>query len=77
MGFLRRRVCHYDAAAAGHSTLVGIMNDGRNLYGRHETTGVGPIDLDACGGHTGRAVASLHSRVSDSLRKACPLSSGA
>ena len=33
-------VCHYDPQAAGHSTLVGIMLDGRNLYGRHETTGV-------------------------------------
>ena len=37
----------------GHSGVVGVMLDGRPLYGRHETTGTAPADLDPCGGHTG------------------------
>ncbi len=46
-------VCHYDPDAAGHSGLIGVMLDGRALFGRHETTGAAPADLDACGGHVG------------------------
>jgi hypothetical protein len=46
-------VCHYDPNAAGHSGLIGVMLDGRALFGRHETTGAAPADLDACGGHVG------------------------
>ena len=46
-------VCHYDPDAEGHSGVVGVMLDGRAVYGRHETTGAAPADLDACGGHEG------------------------
>lgn len=46
-------VCLYDPDATGHSPLVGVMLDGRALYGRNEDTGTQPTDLDACGGHTG------------------------
>jgi hypothetical protein len=46
-------VCAYDASAAGHSTIVGIMLDGIGIYGRNEATGTVPTDLDGCGGHVG------------------------
>ena len=46
-------VCDYTLTAAGHSTLVGVMLDGRGMYGRYETTGAVPMDLDMCGGHLG------------------------
>ena len=46
-------VCDYNLTAAGHSTLVGVMLDGRGLYGRYETFGAIPMDLDMCGGHVG------------------------
>ena len=46
-------VCDYTLTAAGHSTLVGVMLDGRGMYGRYETTGAVPMDLDMCGGHVG------------------------
>eukprot|EP00873_Tetraselmis_striata_P041442 jgi/Tetstr1/461706/TSEL_000600.t1 len=46
-------VCEYDAAASGHSTLAAVALDGRGVYGRHESTGQLPVDLDACNGHTG------------------------
>ena len=46
-------VCLYTPGADGHSAVVGVMLDGAPLYGRHETTGTPPADLDACGGHTG------------------------
>lgn len=30
-------VCHYDAEnSAAHSSVVGVMNDGRGIYGRWE-----------------------------------------
>ena len=45
--------CLYDADAEGHSALVGVMLDGRAIFGRHEATGAPPADLDACGGHVG------------------------
>jgi hypothetical protein len=45
--------CLYDADAEGHSALVGVMLDGRAIFGRNEATGALPTDLDACGGHTG------------------------
>lgn len=38
---------------ASHSSLVGIMLDGRGLYGEWEGGGAAPSDLDACGGHYG------------------------
>ena len=50
--------CEYDAAAAGHSTMVAVMLDGRAVFGQYESTGVKPTDLDACGGHTGPTPAS-------------------
>ena len=46
-------VCLYKPDDPGHSGVVGVMLDGRPLYGRHETTGTAPADLDPCGGHTG------------------------
>jgi len=45
--------CLYDASAEGHSALVGVMLDGRAVFGRNEASGAPPADLDACGGHTG------------------------
>ena len=45
--------CKYSAAAAGHSSLVAVLLDGRGVYGQYEATGSLPSDLDACGGHTG------------------------
>ena len=46
-------VCLYKPDDPGHSGVVGVMLDGRPLYGRHESTGTAPADLDPCGGHTG------------------------
>ena len=46
-------VCLYKPDDPGHSGVMGVMLDGRPLYGRHETTGTAPADLDPCGGHTG------------------------
>jgi len=46
-------VCLYDPAGTGHSALVGVMNDGRVIFGRNEDTATQPTNLDACGGHTG------------------------
>ncbi|KAI9022120.1 hypothetical protein DFJ74DRAFT_111807 [Hyaloraphidium curvatum] len=46
--------CDYDISAAGsHSPLVGYSLDGRGIYGRWESSGKLPTDLDACGGHYG------------------------
>ena len=45
--------CDYDSTSAGHSDLVGVMADGTGLYGKYESTGTYPTDLDACGGHYG------------------------
>jgi hypothetical protein len=45
--------CEYSAAAAGHSALVGVLLDGRGLFGQFEGTGARPADLDACNGHYG------------------------
>ena len=51
--------CEYDQSAeTGHSLLVGVMLDGRGLYGMHETTNTPPADLDACGGHFGSVPAT-------------------
>ena len=50
---------HYHTLIAGelttnltHSPLVGVILDGRGIYGMYESVGVTPI-LDACGGHYG------------------------
>ena len=51
--------CEYSAAAAGHSTMVAVMLDGRAVFGMYETTGVAPADLDACGGHVGPTPTSV------------------
>ena len=40
------------SVGTGHSTLAGIMLDGRGLYGPYESSGMLPTDLDACNGHT-------------------------
>lgn len=47
--------CEYNAAdyVNQHSPLVGIMLDGRGLYGEFEKNNLHPDDLDACGGHFG------------------------
>lgn len=49
--------CHMkceNATSAGHSLLVGVLLDGRGLYGAFESAGsVRPTNLDACGGHFG------------------------
>jgi hypothetical protein len=51
--------CEYDQSAeTGHSLLVGVMLDGRGLYGMHEATNTKPADLDACGGHYGNVPAT-------------------
>jgi len=46
-------VCEYNVEAQGHSTLAAVALDGRGIYGRYETTGTLPGDLDACNGHLG------------------------
>jgi hypothetical protein len=43
-------LCDYNLTVAGHCQIVGIMLDGRGLYGRYETSGTVASDLDACGG---------------------------
>jgi hypothetical protein len=49
--------CEYNdsTATAGtpHSPLVGLMLDGRGLYGMYESGLTMPTNLDACGGHHG------------------------
>jgi hypothetical protein len=49
--------CEYNdsTATAGtpHSPLVGLMLDGRGLYGMYESGLTMPTNLDACGGHYG------------------------
>ena len=45
--------CEYSATSAGHSALVGVLLDGRGLYGQYESTGTHPTNLDACNGHLG------------------------
>ena len=45
--------CEYSASAAGHSTMVAVMLDGRAVFGQYESTGAKPADLDACNGHYG------------------------
>ena len=45
--------CDYNANdSSGHSPLVGLMLDGRGLYGEWESEGTLPTDLDACMGHS-------------------------
>ena len=46
------------ASSAGHSTLAGVMLDGRGLYGPYESSNTLPSNLDACNGHTGPTPAS-------------------
>ena len=49
-----RMTCLYSSdPASGHSTRIGTMKDGKGLYGKYESTGALPTDLDACGGHMG------------------------
>lgn len=57
--------CEYNSSsAAGHSTLVSIMLDGRGTYGLYEAAGgVEPTDLDACGGHYGPVPATVYEGV--------------
>ena len=48
-------VC-YDSSSPtsnGHSTAVGVALDGYVIYGKDETTGQKPCNLDACHGHVG------------------------
>ena len=57
-------VCEYNAAdASGHSALVSIMLDGRGTYGKYESAGAIPTDLDACGGHYGPVPATVFEGV--------------
>lgn len=47
-------VCDYNEEdSTYHSPLVGIMLDGRGLYGMYENENGKPTDLDDCGGHYG------------------------
>jgi len=41
------------AITGKHSPLIGVMLDGRGLYGLYESGSTKPTDLDACGGHYG------------------------
>jgi hypothetical protein len=41
------------AITGQHSPLIGVMLDGRGLYGLYESGSSLPTDLDACGGHYG------------------------
>ena len=50
--------CEYAATAAGHSTLVAVLLDGRGVYGQYETTATKPTNLDACNGHYGATPAT-------------------
>ena len=47
--------CEYTttSGSTAHSALVGIMLDGRGLYGMYESGTTKPTNLDACNGHTG------------------------
>ncbi len=38
--------CDYNKTAVGHSALVGVAMDGYGIYGKYETTGTVPTDLD-------------------------------
>jgi len=51
--------CDYNASdSSGHSALVGVMLDGRGLYGLWESSGVYAYKtLDACNGHYGNTPA--------------------
>ena len=59
--------CEYDENdASAHSTLVGVILDGKGLYGRWESAGLlargipfGPNALDACNGHFGPVPATI------------------
>ena len=46
-------VCNYEASGSGHSTAIGVMLDGRVVYGIQETAASRPCDLDSCLGHVG------------------------
>jgi len=50
---------NYNSSAGGHSPLIGIMLDGRGLYGQWEDSSNTLPTLDACGGHTGPTPASF------------------
>jgi len=46
--------CDYNNTnSTSHSQLVGIALDGRGIYGKWESSGATPTDLDACNGHYG------------------------
>jgi hypothetical protein len=38
---------------SGHSKLVGVLLDGRGIYGKYESASTLPSNLDACNGHYG------------------------
>lgn len=66
----RDPVCEWNTTAlnalssTGHSSLAALMLDGRGLYGRYETTGTKPTNLDACNGHTGPVPAYTNGSIS-------------
>lgn len=59
--FHQNFTCLYNVAASGHSSKVGATSPGnsdasvtaKNIYGKYESTGTLPSDLDACNGHFG------------------------
>lgn len=65
----------YNVSAPGHSTKVGVTSPSsstvtaRGIYGKYESTGTPPTDLDACGGHFGTtpdsATSVYHHHVQD------------
>jgi len=51
--------CEYTVSAStSHSPVIGVMLDGRGLYGKWEGDGATPSNLDACNGHMGPVPAS-------------------
>ena len=46
-------ICNYGSSDSGHSTAVGVMLDGRVVYGVMESEASRPCDLDSCLGHVG------------------------
>ena len=55
--FHQNFTCLYSTTAAGHSTKVGTTTPTsltqRPVYGKYESTGTLPTDLDACSAHFG------------------------
>jgi hypothetical protein len=57
--------CDYNTTdSSTHSKLVGVALDGRGIYGKWESSGAKPTDLDACNGHYGDVPAYSSSGVS-------------